>query len=206
MPHLEFDGSQYEKASAHQTQWGQELISFLSLSGTESILDLGCGDGRLTKQLAQLVPHGSVLGIDASAGMIQTAQQREENNLSFQQMDINAIDFREEFDVIFSNAALHWILDHRRLLRAAYCAQAKWKIALEFCRRWKLLSLFCCSATVNGSTPLSVLFCIIRLALVYAHIGRISCLSRTGRVFRNSGKRSECRPVFSRSGFLDPLD
>lgn len=43
MPHFEFDGSQYEKASAHQTQWGQELISFLSLSGTESILDLGCG-------------------------------------------------------------------------------------------------------------------------------------------------------------------
>lgn len=122
MSHFEFDGSQYEKASAHQTQWGQELISFLSLSGTESILDLGCGDGRLTQQLAQLVPHGSVLGIDASAGMIQTAKQREESNLSFQQMDINAMNFREEFDVIFSNAALHWILDHRRLLRAAYCA------------------------------------------------------------------------------------
>ncbi len=122
MLHFEFSGSQYEKASAHQTQWGQELMSLLSLSGTESILDLGCGDGRLTQQLAQLVPHGNVLGIDASAGMIQAAKQREGSNLSFLQMDINAMDFREEFDVIFSNAALHWVLDHRRLLHAAHCA------------------------------------------------------------------------------------
>lgn len=122
MPHYEFDGNRYQKASAHQTQWGQNLMKLLSLSGNESILDLGCGDGRLTWQLSQLVPHGKILGIDASAGMIQAAKQREEGNLSFRQMDINAMDFSEEFDVIFSNAALHWILDHRKLLAASYRA------------------------------------------------------------------------------------
>lgn len=60
---FEFDGEKYKKASKHQKEWGNSLISELSLNGNEQILDLGCGDGSLTEQLAQLVPNGSVLGI-----------------------------------------------------------------------------------------------------------------------------------------------
>ena len=71
----EFDGRKYEKASAHQKEWGERLITELSLQGDEQILDLGCGDGKLTAQLAELVPEGSVLGIDASRGMIEVAQK-----------------------------------------------------------------------------------------------------------------------------------
>lgn len=119
---FEFDGEKYKKASKHQNEWGNSLISELSLSGTEEILDLGCGDGNLTEQLAKLVPNGNVLGIDASIGMITTAQNRVTLNLSFMQKDINAIDFRGMFDVIFSNAALHWIKDHERLLQNSYKA------------------------------------------------------------------------------------
>lgn len=89
----------------------------LHLKGNESILDLCCGDGGLTEQLSMLVPEGSVLGIDASAGMIQTAKKRSKGNLSFARMDINQMDFREEFDVVFSNAALHWIKGHALLLQ-----------------------------------------------------------------------------------------
>lgn len=119
---FEFDGEKYKKASKHQKEWGKSLITELSLHGNELILDLGCGDGGLTEQLAQLVPNGKVLGIDSSEGMIDTARERIKDNLVFLQMDINTIDFQSMFDVVFSNAALHWIKDHERLLKNTYSA------------------------------------------------------------------------------------
>lgn len=119
---FDFDGEKYKKASKHQKEWGNSLISELSLNGNEEILDLGCGDGVLTERLAQLVPKGSVLGIDASTGMIAAAQNRVKPNLMFMKMDINMIHFRNKFDIILSNAALHWIKDHKRLLKNAFIA------------------------------------------------------------------------------------
>lgn len=118
----EFDGKKYEKASAHQREWGAKLIAELALSGNEHVLDLGCGDGTNTAMLAELVPHGRVLGIDASKGMIEAAKPKERDNLRFMLMDIDALDFVSEFDVIYSNAALHWVKDHRRLLQNAHTA------------------------------------------------------------------------------------
>ncbi len=115
MPH-EFDGKKYEHASSHQKEWGERLIKELNLQETEHILDLGCGDGALTLQLSRLVPKGRVVGIDASKGMIETARQKESANLTFLLMDIDDLDFAEQFDVVFSNATLHWVKDHTRLL------------------------------------------------------------------------------------------
>lgn len=119
---FEFDGEKYKKASRHQKEWGNSLIAELSLRGNEAILDLGCGDGGLTEELAQAVPEGNVLGIDASAGMIETARQRKRDNLEFRQTDINDIEFENMFDVIFSNAALHWVKDHTKLLHNTFRA------------------------------------------------------------------------------------
>lgn len=92
------------------------------LKGNESVLDLGCGDGILTKQIADLVVKGSVLGIDSSDGMISVAKELEAENLSFKKMDIDLLNFKEEYDLIFSNAALHWVKDHRKLLNNCYVA------------------------------------------------------------------------------------
>lgn len=119
---FEFDGEKYKKASRHQKEWGNKLISSLQLKGNESILDLGCGDGILTEQLSLLVPDGYVLGIDASVGMIEKAKQNVHDNLKFRHMDINEMNFDSEFDVIFSNAALHWVKDHNKLLKNTYTA------------------------------------------------------------------------------------
>lgn len=119
---FEFDGRKYKMASMHQKEWGNTLISELRLKGDESILDLGCGDGVLTGQLSLVVPNGKVLGIDASNGMIKTAKSIKKDNIEFQQLDINEIDYTNEFDVIFSNAALHWVKNHKRLLKNAYKA------------------------------------------------------------------------------------
>lgn len=113
----EFDGKKYEKASSHQKEWGRKLISELGLKGNERVLDLGCGDGALTLQLAELLPDGEVVGIDASQGMIDVASTRERPNLRFSRLDINHLDYENQFDVVFSNATLHWIKDHQRLLQ-----------------------------------------------------------------------------------------
>jgi trans-aconitate methyltransferase len=113
----EFDGKKYEQASAHQKEWGTRLIAELGLEGTERILDLGCGDGVLSAHLAELVPNGEVVGVDASRGMIEAARSRARKNLRFLLMDINELNFAEQFDVVFSNATLHWVKDHKRLLR-----------------------------------------------------------------------------------------
>jgi len=117
MSNYEFDGEKYKQASKHQKEWGNSLISSLNLKGNENILDLGCGDGVLTEQLSKLVPLGNVIGIDASKGMIQSALKLKNKNLSFDCLDIDKIDFNEQFNVIYSNAALHWVKDHERLLR-----------------------------------------------------------------------------------------
>ena len=122
MQTYEFNGEKYKKASRHQKDWGTQLISGLDLSGNESILDLGCGDGVLTEQLSLLVPNGTVVGIDASKGMIKTARQLEKHNLQFYHMNMVDMSFQEEFDVIFSNAALHWVKNHSLLLKNSQAA------------------------------------------------------------------------------------
>ncbi|WP_163336962.1 methyltransferase domain-containing protein [Desulfopila sp. IMCC35008] len=114
----EFDGKKYEKASDHQKEWGQALIAELDLRGDEYVLDLGCGDGTLTKHIAELVPDGEVLGIDASLGMIDAALPKAAGNLFFQHLDINQLDFEDRFDIVYSNATLHWVKDHIHLLRS----------------------------------------------------------------------------------------
>ena len=115
---FDFDGEKYQKASSHQKQWGTQLISEFNFKGAEHILDLGCGDGALTAKLADQVPHGSVTGIDASRGMINTAfKNHQSHNLRFELADINSISYQNNFDIIISNAALHWVRDHETFTR-----------------------------------------------------------------------------------------
>jgi trans-aconitate 2-methyltransferase len=117
-----WDGADYERHSAHQRQWGGDLVAELPLRGNERILDLGCGDGSLTRRLADRVPQGFVLGIDAAAGMLDAAQARTRVNLRFEQADMATVAFDREFDLIFSNAALHWVDGHTALLERLHRA------------------------------------------------------------------------------------
>ena len=132
----EFDGKKYEQASSHQKEWGSKLIAELELKGNERVLDLGCGDGVLSAHIAELLPDGKVVGIDASQGMIDVALPKAKDNLRFVLMDIGDLDFSNEFDVVFSNATLHWVKDHRKLLRNVGralrpCGRARFNFAGE---------------------------------------------------------------------------
>lgn len=112
-----WDASEYERHSASQLQWAGELIAKLDLKGHETVLDMGCGDGKVTAAIAALLPEGQVLGIDNSASMIQLAQRRHTRaNLSFELLDIRDLLWTERFDVVFSNAVLHWIKRHLPVL------------------------------------------------------------------------------------------
>jgi trans-aconitate methyltransferase len=91
----------------------------LSLTGRERLLDIGAGDGRVTAELARRVPSGSVLGIDSSREMVEFARRAFRTgfpNLGFKHMDARRLEFEEEFDVVFSNATLHWVNDHPSVL------------------------------------------------------------------------------------------
>lgn len=117
-----FDGEKYERASQCQRDWGTELIEELPLKGDESILDLGCGNGVITRELAKRVPYGHVVGIDSSPSMLEAAQAHKTENMELQLLDISEIEFDADFDIVFSNAALHWVLNHEQLLRNVYSA------------------------------------------------------------------------------------
>ncbi len=132
MPH-EFNGEAYKKSSTHQKEWGNKIIAEFQFKGDEHMLDLGCGDGVLTAQLAELVPEGFVLGVDSSQSMIEVARQLRKNNLEFKIKDINALDYREEFDLVFSNATLHWVKDHIRLLDNCFrCLRKEGRVRFNF--------------------------------------------------------------------------
>jgi trans-aconitate methyltransferase len=110
----------YHKNSLEQQKWGLELLDKIALSGNERVLDVGCGDGKLTAEIVRRVPNGSVPGIDKSEDMIHFARERYQPevfpNLTFMLLDARELDFNQEFDIAFSNAALHWIEDHPSVL------------------------------------------------------------------------------------------
>lgn len=122
----QWDAADYASHSGAQQQWARELTARLALSGREDILDIGCGDGKVTAELATLVPEGSVTGVDSSRAMLDLAVATfppdRHPNLSFQLQDARALSFHERFDRIFSNAALHWIIDHRPVVAGMFRA------------------------------------------------------------------------------------
>ena len=124
MKNYKWDAQEYEKHSQGQQKWARELIEKISLEETENVLDLGCGDGKVTAEISKLVINGSIIGVDNSAGMIKLATDRHSTtiypNLSFQEMDAGNLNFNDRFDLIFSNAALHWVKDQKAVIKGMF--------------------------------------------------------------------------------------
>jgi trans-aconitate methyltransferase len=117
---MQWNPQDYAKNSEAQLQWARELRSRLSLNGSESVLDVGCGDGKITADFAFALPHGQVIGIDRAPEMIAYAQETYSlQNLSFACVDARSLTFSNQFDLIFSNAVLHWVDDHPAFLQGA---------------------------------------------------------------------------------------
>jgi len=114
-----WDPADYQKSSSAQYNWAMAIIAGLELNGEERILDIGCGDGRITARLAGLVPNGAVLGIDLSPEMVRFAAGKYASrpNLSFQVGNASELHFNEQFDLVVSFACLHWVEDHLPVLK-----------------------------------------------------------------------------------------
>lgn len=111
----------YVQRSDLQQAMAEQVLALVSLRGDEHVLDIGCGDGRISARIAtELVPHGTVCGMDASADMIAFAQRRHVDtpNVHYLVADVRHMHFDSSFDAAVSFNALHWVPDVLPALRA----------------------------------------------------------------------------------------
>jgi trans-aconitate 2-methyltransferase len=118
----EWNAAEYARISGLQRAMAEEVLALLDLAGSERVLDVGCGQGKITAEIAARVPRGSVLGIDPSEDMIAFASSHFGSavrpNLRFEVGDARRLSFREEFDVVVSFNALHWVPEQEAALRS----------------------------------------------------------------------------------------
>jgi trans-aconitate 2-methyltransferase len=117
----EWDAEKYHQVSQPQVAWGKavlERLSKIGLRGDETIVDAGCGTGRLTADLLDRWPHVRVIAIDSSHNMLETAARHLERfgeRVSLRCADLQHWHDDHCADVIFSTATFHWIQDHPKL-------------------------------------------------------------------------------------------
>src|SRR4051812_24048839 len=105
----EWNAESYRERSSLQQAMAAEVLQALDLANSERVLDVGCGDGRITFEIARRVPKGYAVGVDASSNMIALASQKVGSNLRFEIADARSLPFNHEFDLVVSFNALHWI-------------------------------------------------------------------------------------------------
>lgn len=103
---MKWDTNLYDQKHSFVTRYGEDLLSLLDAKPGERILDVGCGSGHLTKQIADA--GAEVIGLDSSLEMITTARAAYPS-INFILADASDFSFDQPFDAIFSNAALHWV-------------------------------------------------------------------------------------------------
>lgn len=118
----EWNAERYARISELQKMMATEALSVLTLAGDERILDVGCGEGAITSEIAARVPQGAVVGIDASRDMIRFARAHFPSagyaNLRFDVADARTLPFANEFDLVVSFNVLHWIPDQDAALHS----------------------------------------------------------------------------------------
>jgi trans-aconitate 2-methyltransferase len=122
---VEWDARTYHQVAAPQEEWGREVLARLELDGDETVLDAGCGSGRVTRLLLERLPEGRVIGVDGSQQMIEHATEELSgfgDRVELIVSDLLEMELDEDVDAIFSNATFHWILDHERLFQRLFAA------------------------------------------------------------------------------------
>jgi trans-aconitate 2-methyltransferase len=119
-----WSGAEYDRLSGPMAQMGLAVLDRLPLEGGETVIDAGCGSGRVTEALLAQLPSGRVIGVDASASMIDAARERLGGRAELHVADLVSFDLGLRADAVLSTATFHWISDHDALfarLRAHLC-------------------------------------------------------------------------------------
>jgi trans-aconitate 2-methyltransferase len=120
----DWDADAYHHVSGPQVTWAQAVIDRLELAGDETVLDAGCGSGRVTRLVAERLPRGRVIAVDGSSDMVRRAREELGPDADVREADL--ADLRlgdgEYADAVFSNAVFHWIADHDALFAALAAA------------------------------------------------------------------------------------
>ncbi len=119
----DWDGASYDRVSTPQARWGKVVLSRLELYGDETVLDAGCGSGRVTQELLARLPQGHVVALDSSPSMLDEARARlhaSARRVSFVHADLSALrpphlDGKAPVDAVLSTATFHWVTDHDEL-------------------------------------------------------------------------------------------
>jgi trans-aconitate 2-methyltransferase len=110
-----WSGAAYDRLSTPMEAMGREVLERLQLEGSETVIDAGCGSGRVTEALLERVPRGTVIGVDASASMVDAARERLGDRAALHVADLVSFDLGLRADAILSTATFHWIADHDAL-------------------------------------------------------------------------------------------
>jgi len=117
-----WSGAEYDRLSTPMEAMGREVLERLALAGSETVIDAGCGSGRVTEALIARLPGGRVVGVDASASMIDAARERLGDRAELHVADLVTFDLGLRADAILSTATFHWIADHDRLFEHLFAA------------------------------------------------------------------------------------
>jgi trans-aconitate 2-methyltransferase len=124
MPVRSWDGSSYDRISATMQALGMEVLERLPLRGDETVLDAGCGSGRVTQALIERLPRGRAIAVDESPSMVAAARERLGPDMDVRVGDLLELDLGEPVDAILSTATFHWISDHELLFARLHAALA----------------------------------------------------------------------------------
>lgn len=120
----EWDAAAYAEMSDLQREMAAQVLPLLELHGDERVLDVGCGEGKITALMASRVLRGEVIGVDSSHDMVAFARAHfgsgAHSNLRFQVADARALPFKDAFDLVVSFNALHWVHDQDPVLRSIH--------------------------------------------------------------------------------------
>jgi trans-aconitate 2-methyltransferase len=115
-----WDAATYERVADPQEAWAREVLDRSGITAADTVLDAGCGGGRITRLLLERA--GRVLAVDADADMVAKAREALPAEVAVERQDLLDLTVAEPVDVVFSNAVFHWITDHERLFARLHAA------------------------------------------------------------------------------------
>lgn len=113
----QWNGSEYAKNSLFQNILSTRLIDGIQFNGDETILDVGCGNGKITSLISSKIPHGTIYAVDPSESMLEEARRScSSDKIHFQKASAEDFSLNEQFDHIFASYVMHWIKDQKKAL------------------------------------------------------------------------------------------